>query len=164
MEVLLLLASMLNQTAHSAATVAVAGTVEFTTMLARYDTLMITGAAWTIIQAIQKGLPEKFIDHSIAQRLKPGASIVLCVAFSYLPFWRIGSWDETLLYGIVIGGSLGQGHKILSQSIFGKDRRIKPYVEDPDLRKIIDEYVAAKESGDARAKKSALDHLKHWIT
>lgn len=163
MDTLLLLSSLLAQAADSTTTHVIAGTVEFTDMLVRYDTLMITGAAWAIIQAVQKGFP-KLADHAIAQRLKPGASIVLCTALAYLPQWQVGSWDETLLYGIVIGGSLGQGHKILSQTVFGKDRRIKPYVEDPELRKIIDEYVAAKESGDRVAKKSALDHLKHWLT
>ncbi len=142
-----------------------AGAVQFNDMLWRYETLMITGAAWTLIQAMQKGMP-KMADHHIAQRLKPGASIFLCSLMAFLPSWRIedAAWDETLLYGIVIGGTLGQGHKILSQTIFGKDRRIKPYVEDPELRALIDEYVAAKESGDANEKKKAMDHLKHWLT
>ena len=138
------------------------GTVEFTDMLMRYDTLMITGAAWSIIQAMQKGLP--VADHPLMQRLKPGASILLCTAFAFLPMWRVGTWDETLLYGIVIGGSLGQGHKILSQTIFGKDRRINPYVEDPELRKLIDEYVDAKESGSDKDKKTVTDHLKRLLT
>jgi hypothetical protein len=142
-----------------------AGAVKFTDMLMRYETLMVTGAAWTVIQVMQKSLPD-LSDHPYLQRLKPLAPIALCVGMSFMPTFRLpgAQWDELILYGIVIGGTLSNGHKILGQTVLGKDRRINPYVQDPELRKIIDEYVAAKESGDAEKQRKVMDHLRHWLT
>ena len=142
------------------------GTIQFTEVLLRYESLMITSAAWVIIQAGSKGWPA-FSKSSIGARLKPGASIVICTAMAFLPSFRLEGqeWDEALLLGIVLGSGLSHAHKILKQTGFGDDADISPRVNDPELQKVIDEYHAMKAAnGSEEAKKTWLGHVKNLIT
>ncbi len=167
MEVAIVLLSALLAPITDMAGSALEGSVKFTSILVRYESLMITGATWVLIQTFWKTVPN-IANHPILARLKPMMSVILCTGAAFLPSFRLEGqrWDEMLLYGIVLGSSTSYAHKILSQVGFGKDRRINPFVDDPELQAAIDEYLAAKAKGanGGKAKKKLMDHLKHLLT
>ena len=141
------------------------GGVAFTKLFLRYESLMITSASWVIIQVIQKSLGS-WADKALFVRLKPGAPVALSIAMAFMPTFRLGSWDETLLYGIVLGSLTGFGMKILKQTLLGQDHRIQPVIDDPELRQKIDEHLKSKGivDGDGHSRKRLREKIKHLIT
>jgi hypothetical protein len=117
------------------------GGVAFTKLMIRYESLMITSAAWVIIQALYR-VVGAVANHPLLVRLKPMLAVVLSIGMAFLPSFRLGAWDETLLYGITLGSLTGLGQKIIKQTLLGKDYRIHPVIKDPELRQKIDEYLA----------------------
>lgn len=118
------------------------GAIAFTAMMFRLESLYISTAAYVVIQAMSK---VDLAKHAIASRLKPFAPAVLTTAMAFFPSFRLGAWDETLLYGLSIGAFIGWGYKLVAQSIFGQDHRIKGRIDDPELQELIDEYFKAKQ-------------------
>lgn len=140
-----------------------AGTVDFTGMIMRLESLYITTAAYVIIQGMSQ---IEAMKNAFAYRLKPFAPALLTTGMAFLPSFRLGAWDETLLYGLSLGAFIGWGHKLLKQSVFGRDRRIKSRVDDPALQKLIDEYHAAKQRNtmSTRTKTSLKAHFEKLLT
>jgi hypothetical protein len=135
--------------------------VSFTRLMLRHESLMITSATWVIIQSAQKGL-SRWADLPVFVRLKPAIAVGLSVAMAYLPSFRLGTWDETLLYGITLGSLAGLGQKLLKQTLMGKDHRIRPVISDPSLREKIDGYLEAKKAEEP--PKTLCKKIAHFIT
>jgi len=100
------------------------GGASFTKLFIRYESLLITTASWVIIQALKKSRLnwDKFPTFV---RLEPFWPIVISVGMAFLPICRLGTWDETLLYGIVLGALTGFGTKVLKQTFLGQDARLQ---------------------------------------
>ena len=163
MSIIILLTSALAQAESNPAVQE--GGITFTKLFLRYESLLITAASWVIIQIIQKSMPS-VADHPAVVRMKPVAAVVISIGMAFLPSFRLGSWDETLLYGIVLGSMTGFGQKILKQTLLGQDHRIQPVIEDPELRKKIAEHLATKGmiDGDGHSRKRLREKIKHLIT
>jgi len=141
------------------------GGIAFTKLFLRYESLMITSATWVIVQVFQKSM-SKVADNPWVVRLKPAIVLALSVAMAFMPSFRLGSWDETLLYGITLGSLTGLGQKILKQTLMGQDYRINKVITDPALRKKIDEQLKTKGAvdGDGHSRKKLREKIKHLIT
>lgn len=167
MEAIALALAVISQLDIGQAASALSGTVKFTNILVRYESLMITGATWVVIQTFWKAVPN-IANHPILARLKPLMSVILCTGAAFLPSFRLEGqqWDETLLYGIVLGSGTSYAHKILAQVGFGKDHRINPFIDDPALRTVIDDYLKAKAAGEngGKAKRKLLGQIKDLLT
>ena len=118
------------------------GTVAFMSMMFRLESLYISTAAYVVIQGMSK---VELSKHPIATRLKPFAPAALTTVMAFFPSFRLGAWDETLLYGLSIGAFIGWGYKLVAQSVFGQDHRIKGRIDDPGLQSLIDDYFEAKQ-------------------
>lgn len=118
--------------------------VTFTNLMMRYESLLITSATWVIIQAVHKGL-NRWGNSPVFVRAKPALAVAISVGLAFLPSFRLGMWDETLLYGITLGSLTGLGQKLIKQTLMGRDHRIKPFIKDPELREKIDEYLKNNE-------------------
>ena len=128
-------------------------------VLATPSNLLIVAGAYALTQSLTKAFPRVF--HSpLAARLKPGASIVWCSICMWIP--GLGpeglSTGSKILLGIVLGNSTSHGHKILKQTIFGQDHRIKDKrVVDPELRAFIDKRRLERELEQMEAKEKVLE-------
>lgn len=140
-----------------------AGTVDFTSMMMRIESLYITTAAYVLIQGMSQF---KMANNAITYRLKPFAPALLTTGMAFLPSFRLGAWDETLLYGLSLGAFIGWGHKLLKQTVFGRDHRIKGRIDDPELQKLIDEYFAAKQRNtmSTKTKRSLKARFERLLT
>lgn len=107
------------------------GSVTFTQLFLRYESLMISSASWVLIQAFKKSMV-KASSNPVFARLEPFLPIFVSVGLAFLPFCRLGRWDETLLYGIILGSMTGLGQKILKQSVLGMDTRIENGDKEPE--------------------------------
>jgi len=166
MELLPLLQTMLGQVTDVVAVVAESeGGTKIRELVLRYESLFIMVTSYLIIQAFQKVLPS-LADHHVITRLKPMYPFALCAGMAFFPSFRLKNaiWDENLMYGLLLGGIIAGGYKVITQTLFGKDRRIKPFIDDPELRKIIDEYLKAKDTGDVKDKKKFIDHVKYLLS
>jgi hypothetical protein len=141
------------------------GSVAFSKLLLRYESLLITSASWVIIQTLKKCLTA-MASSPVFARLEPFLPIAVSVGAAFLPSFRLGTWDETLLYGVILGSMTGLGQKVLKQSLLGQDYRIRPVIEDPELRKKIDEHLQARglTDGDGRSRKRLREKIRHLIT
>jgi len=166
MDFLFLLQTMLGQATELISVVTESeGGTKIKELVMRYESLSIMGTSYLLIQAFQKVLPN-MADHHVAARLKPLYPFALCAGMAFFPSFRLDNalWDENLMYGLMLGGIVAGGYKFIIQTLFGKDRRIRPYVDDPDIRKMIDEYLKAKETGQTKDKKKFMDHIKYLLS
>ncbi len=88
--------------------------------------LMIMLAAGTLISIISKALP-KVAENPLAMRLKPAASSFLCAAMCLLPNAQPEDMSVThkVLLGVILGALTSQAYKLFTQTVLGKDKRIK---------------------------------------
>lgn len=135
------------------------GGVKFTVLFMRYESLLITSASWVLIQLVQKGLTAAG-DSKVFIRLKPLMPVFISVAMAFLPTFRIGAWDETLLYGIVLGSLTGFGQKLLKQTILGMDSRLQPEEEKDEAPALLASPVEEKQE----RHKLLREKIKHLIT
>jgi hypothetical protein len=90
------------------------------------ENLLIAAAVWVLLSAFTRAFP-KLKAHKVWARLAPVLPIVLCSGAVWIP----GTVDPELgigsriVLGIVLGALAANGHKILGQTILGKDERIK---------------------------------------
>lgn len=140
-----------------------AGAVDFSGMMFRLESLYITTAAFVLIQGASKVKWLK--EHPAWAQFLPLAPAVLTVSGAFLPSFRLGAWDETLMYGLSLGAFIGWGHKLLKQTIFRNDSRIKG-IDDPELQKLIDEYLEAKRRNtmSTKTKVKLRHHLEKLLT
>lgn len=88
--------------------------------------LTIVIAVWSAIQAMTRALPKVF-ESPAAKRLKPGASIVLCIAVCMIPGVQPDEMPEMtkLLVGIILGNAVSHAHKILKHTFLGGEAKTK---------------------------------------
>lgn len=135
------------------------GGVKFTGLFLRYESLMITTASWVIVQVLQKCLTT--VGNSpVFIRLKPLMPVLISMGMAFLPSYELGTWDETLLYGIVLGSLTGFGQKLLKQTVLGLDSRLQPEEEKPEVPAL---PLAPVEEKRARLK-LLREKIKHLIT
>ena len=82
-------------------------------------------AAWSIIQAIDRGLPSMSAK-AFMVRMKPGAAMALCAAMCCIPGVQGAdlSLANKVILGLVLGSFAGTAHKVVTQTILGQDRRL----------------------------------------
>lgn len=96
-------------------------------LLVRPENVYIMAAVWAILGVIKRILPPKVNDHSLAVRLAPSYPLLLCVAFVWIPGAQPADMApfSKFLVGCILGGACGYLHKFYTQTIRGKDARIK---------------------------------------
>jgi hypothetical protein len=117
--------------APSAAATAVADVASQTTdilveLLVRQENVYIMAAAWSILSVIKRVMP-KVHGHAWYVRLAPTYPLVLCLAFVWIPGAQPAGMApfSKFLVGCILGGATGYLHKVWSQTIRGKDSRIR---------------------------------------
>lgn len=111
--------------------------------LATGENALIGTASWVVTQVIAKALP-KFADSPWGVRLKPGAPIFWCELMLFAP--EMGgdmNVSSKIILGVVLGGTIGWGHKTWKQTFLGDDHRIKSprLPENAELRATIDKMI-----------------------
>lgn len=101
------------------------GSQKFLEIMLRYENLLIMLAAWIAVGIVGKVLP-KFAAHSIGARLQPLAPFAFTMGAVFLPgLIPAGTGiGERLMLGLILGWGSGHTHKVIKQTVFGKDSRI----------------------------------------
>jgi len=96
-------------------------------LIMRPENLITVLGVWILLDAFRRSVP-KASTSGLYARLVPWMPLVLCIAAQWLP--RVGIVDAALgdkvLLGLVLGFAVGHAHKLIAQSVLGKDERIKP--------------------------------------
>lgn len=129
----------------------------------RYESLMITAASWVIIQVAQKSATS-IGNHPLFVRLKPAMPVFISVGMAYLPKFRLGTWDETLLYGIVLGSFTGFGQKLLKQTLLGQDARLAKEETTPTPLTASTPAVVVADDKQKQGRQRLREKIKHLIT
>lgn len=91
--------------------------------------LLVVG---TLLQIFVKLFP-RFWSTDFGSRLLPLAPLLLCAAAVWVPGLApadLSSLDRIVL-GIMLGGTAGQTHKVITQTGLGRDSRRRPPAEAP---------------------------------
>jgi len=98
----------------------------FLEIMTRYENLLIMLGATIVVGLIGKLIP-KLSSHPIGARLQPLAPFVFTMGFCWIPglLPEASSGGERLMLGLILGWGTGHVHKILKQSVFGEDDRIR---------------------------------------
>ena len=107
------------------------GTQKFLDLMMRYENLIIMFGAWVAVGVVGKVFP-KFRGSKIGARLQPLAPFIFTMGACWLPGLlppEVGL-GERLMLGLILGWGSGHMHKILKQTLFGNDSRIKAIAED----------------------------------
>lgn len=99
---------------------------EFVEYLLRTEHMLIMLGVWVGISTAKRLWPS-LADDPTWVRLLPVTPIVLCSAIVWVPGLVGGSTVEKLLLGLVLGAFSGHAHKVLSQTVFGNDKRIRDH-------------------------------------
>jgi hypothetical protein len=111
-------------------------------LLLTKENLIIMVASWFLIAVAKRVLPNLFKKPFMA-RILPMLPMVLCMGLIWLPGLRPPTaWGATLVTGIVLGWGVGQLHKVLAQSVLGKDEVIKNGKKPPPAAVHVDEKGA----------------------
>jgi hypothetical protein len=95
-----------------------------TDLLLTTENLLIMIAAWFAIVIARKASPGVF-RRPILVRLLPVLPTAITVGLIWVPGLRPDMpWGATLVLGIVLGWGAGQIHKVLAQTVLGRDDRI----------------------------------------
>ena len=94
--------------------------------LMRVENLSVAVAVWIVLSVVNRIFP-KLKAHPVYARAAPALPIVLCSVCVWIP----GIADPTLgvgsriMLGIILGAVAANAHKILGQTVLGKDDRIR---------------------------------------
>jgi hypothetical protein len=77
--------------------------------------------------ALTRRLMPTLCGDSTWARLLPAMPIVLCSIAVWLPGLVEGSTAEKALLGVVLGSFAGHAHKLVRQTVFGNDKRIRDH-------------------------------------
>lgn len=99
---------------------------QFVAYLFNVDNVLIMITASVVIAVTRYVFPW-LEDHRAWVRSLPLQPIALCSIFVWLPGLAPGCASEKILLGIVLGTFSGQAHKVVKQSIFGNDKRIRDH-------------------------------------
>lgn len=92
--------------------------------LLRTEHLLIMVAAWVTISTTHRIFP-RLASNTVWVRLLPLVPIAFCSAVVWLPGLVEGPPAQRVLLGIVLGSFSGQAYKVLRQTLFGNDKRIR---------------------------------------
>lgn len=95
-------------------------------LIVRPENVYIMAAAWSILSVIKRLIP-KVHNHAWYVRLAPSYPLILCCVFVWIPGAQPAEMApfSKFLVGCILGGATGYLHKFWSQTIRGKDARIK---------------------------------------
>ncbi len=102
------------------------GAAQLIDYLMRVDNLLVVAAVWVLISVVNRVFP-KLKAHRVYARIAPALPILLCSAAVWIP----GTADPELgvgsriFLGIVLGALVANAHKLLGQTVLGRDDRIK---------------------------------------
>ena len=101
------------------------GTQQFLDVMIRYENILIMAATWILISVLGRVLP-KWRETAAGARLLPIAPFACTSGLVWLPGLRQpeAAWGELLVLGIVLGWGSGHIHKLLLQSVLGRDAHI----------------------------------------
>lgn len=101
------------------------GAADLIDYLMRLDNLLIVAAVWVLISVVNRCFPRMRQTKAYA-RLAPALPVLLCSAAVWVP----GAADPNLgigsriFLGIVLGAVVANAHKLLGQTVLGRDARI----------------------------------------
>jgi hypothetical protein len=95
-------------------------------MMLRLENLVTMAACWIAVGAFGRVFPS-FAKSTIGARLQPLAPIGFCSAAVWLPGLQPDDMPlgMRVMLGVILGFGAGHMHKILKQTGFGSDSRIK---------------------------------------
>ena len=101
-----------------------------TDILLKPECLYLMGATWVIMETLRRVLPEKVTASQAYTRLTPVLPLLLCIAGAWIPgiLDPAMSVSSRILVGIILGYASGHMHKILMQTVLGKDQRLAALV------------------------------------
>lgn len=100
---------------------------DFAAYLLKADHLLIMVAVWVGIATVQRLCPS-LADNPNWVRALPAIPILACSVLVWVPgLGVVGTVSERVLLGLVLGAFSGQAHKLLKQSVFGNDKRIRDH-------------------------------------
>ncbi len=86
--------------------------------------MLIMVAVWVGVSTLQRLFPDLAQDRRWVRAL-PVVPIVLCSVLVWLPGLTDGTVAERILLGVVLGAFCGHAHKLVRQTVFGNDRRVR---------------------------------------
>lgn len=99
---------------------------DFAAYLLRTEHLLIMLAVSVTLSAIGRLWP-LLAQHPTWVRLLPVLPMLACSVIVWIPDMVEGTAGHRVLLGVVLGAFCGQGHKIVAQTVFGNDRRIRDH-------------------------------------
>lgn len=95
-------------------------------LLLRQENIYVMAAVVSLLAALKK-VAGKMSNHSLYVRLAPLYPLVLCSAAVWIPGLQPDGMTPgaKILVGFILGGACGWVHKLYTQTIMGKDARIK---------------------------------------
>lgn len=99
---------------------------DFIAYLLQPEHMLIMLAVWAVLGLVRRIWPA-LDNNPIWVRLLPLIPVLACSAIVWLPYLVEGSPGHKALLGIVLGSFCGHAHKIVSQGIFGNDKRIRDH-------------------------------------
>lgn len=96
-------------------------------LVLRPENVYIMAAVWSLLGVIKRLLPKGVHDHAWYVRLAPAYPLLLCSAFVWIPGAQPADMAPAskILVGCILGGACGYLHKVWSQTIRGRDARIR---------------------------------------
>ncbi len=98
-----------------------------TELLFRKESICLMGGSYVVLETILRLLPKGAKDHPVMVRLTPVLPIILCSVGVWIPgmFPDAIPLGERLMTGLILGYALAHNYKIVMQSVFSKDERLK---------------------------------------
>lgn len=98
----------------------------FVDYLLRTEHMLIMLGVWVGLTLAQRMLPRLAENRHWARAL-PAVPVLACSVAVWLPGLVDGSPAERVLLGLILGSFSGHAHKLLKQSVFGNDKRIRDH-------------------------------------
>ena len=99
---------------------------DFAAYILRTECVLLMVAVWALISVAPRLMPS-LVDNPYWARLLPVLPIAACSAAVWLPDLVAGGATEKILLGIVLGALCGHAYKLVKQSVFGNDKRIRDH-------------------------------------
>jgi hypothetical protein len=100
---------------------------QFVTYLLRAENVLIMLAVSVSISVVHRLFAQHLERNPVWIRLLPVLPIMMCSVAVWLPDLVIGGAYEKILLGVVLGAFSGHAHKLIRQTVFGNDKRIRDH-------------------------------------
>ena len=100
---------------------------QFASYLLRIENVLIMVAVSAMISILQHVFAEQLEHNPTWARLLPATPVLLCSVVVWLPGLAQGSASQKILLGVVLGSFSGYAYKLMKQTVFGNDRRIRDH-------------------------------------